>query len=125
MQVMTDTCGNPAQIWRAGCAPWAAPLAPVLITAAESLAGLLVTTGIVRMRWRFRASPASFDEAKLWGVLGCLAAVLICGIGMMVIAGDRFSSWRSDRRIPGQLGGAAYAVPCLSAWLALLTPERR
>ncbi|NBB71472.1 MAG: DUF2165 family protein [Alphaproteobacteria bacterium] len=122
---MTDTYGNPAQTWRAITAPWAAPVALVLITAAETVAGLLATVGIVRLVQRFRAAPAAFDEAKVWGMLGCLAAVLVWGIGFMVIAGDWFLSWQGANGIEGQLGGAIYAVPCLLALLALLAPEPR
>jgi predicted small integral membrane protein len=123
MLAMTDTYGNPAQTWRAVTAPWAPGLALGLITAAETLAGLLSTLGIVALLRRLGAPAAAYDAAKTLGMLGCMAAIGVWGLGFMVIAGDWFLSWQGEDGIMGQLGGMVYTLPAMAALLALMRPE--
>jgi predicted small integral membrane protein len=121
---MTDTYGDPAQTWRAVTAPWAAPLALVAITAAETAAGLLSLWGIAALVRRFRAPADEWNAAKVPGILGCLMAVMVWGIGFMVIAGDWFLSWQGKAGIMGQLGGLIYALPAMLALLVLIREDR-
>lgn len=123
MLEMSDTYGNPAQTWRAVTAPWAATVALVAITAAEALAGLFSTIGIIRLIGARGGSGETFDAAKTAGIYGCLLAIMVWGIGFMVIAGDWFLSWQSASSIDGQLGGMIYALPSMLALVVLLLPE--
>ena len=123
MLAMTDTYGNPAQTWRAVTAPWVAPVGLVAITAVETLAGLLSTLGILAMLRAFRAPGPDFDAAKVPGILGCLAAIAVWGLGFMVIAGDWFLSWQGKQGIMSQLGGMVYMLPASLALIVLLQPE--
>lgn len=120
---MTDTYGDPAQTWRAITAPWAAPAALVAITLAETTAGVLSLLGIAALLRNFRAPAAHWNAAKVPGILGCLAAILVWGVGFMVIAGDWFLSWQGKGGIDGQLGGLIYALPAMVALLVLLRDD--
>lgn len=124
MLAMTDTYGNPAQTWRAVTAPWAAPVALVAITAMETAAGVLSLLGIVALLRNFDAPAPLWNDAKVLGILGCLAAILVWGIGFMVIAGDWFLSWQGKAGIQGQLGGLIYALPAMIALMVLLREDR-
>jgi predicted small integral membrane protein len=121
---MTDTYGNASQTWRAVTAPWAAPLALVAVTAMETAAGVLSLIGIGALVRNFRAPAAAWNRAKVPGILGCLAAILVWGIGFMVVAGDWFLSWQGKAGIQGQLGGLLYALPAMLALLVLMREDR-
>jgi predicted small integral membrane protein len=120
---MTDTDGDPAQTWRAITAPWAAPLALGAITATETLAGVLALTSVGLMLRDLRAPGYVFNAAKVPGILGCLAAVAVWGIGFMVIGGDWFLSWQGKDGIMGQLGGLVYALPATLALVFLVRED--
>lgn len=109
---MTDTYGNPWQTWRAITVPWAAPIALVGIMAVETLAGIFGTLGLLLMLISFRKGPAEFAKGKAWMMLGCLFAVLIWGVGFMVVAGDWFLAWEAKTMpLSTQLGGMIYFLP--------------
>jgi predicted small integral membrane protein len=123
MLAMTDTYGNPAQTWRAITAPWVAPVALVAITATETLAGVLSIWGVLALMRRLGAPADDWNAAKVPGILGCLAAVLVWGLGFMVIGGDWFLSWQGAGGIDGQLGGMIYTLPAMVALVVLLRRE--
>lgn len=109
---MTNTYGNPLQQARAITAPWAAPLGLVGIMTVETLAGICGLVGLVIMVLNVFGSTAKFDHGKAWMMLGCVFAVLIWGIGFMVIAGDYFLSWEAKTMpLSNQLGGMIYFLP--------------
>jgi predicted small integral membrane protein len=119
MIAMTGTYDNPWQNWRAITAPWAAPVALTLIMSTELVAGILGSIGLVSMLLRFRASAAEFARAKAFMILGCLGAVLVWGVGFMVVAGDWFLAW--ERSKDGtQLGAMVYFLPCALALIVAL-----
>jgi predicted small integral membrane protein len=119
MIAMTGTYDNSWQNWRAITAPWAAPVALTLIMSTELVAGILGSIGLVSMLLRFRASAAVFARAKSFMILGCLAAILVWGVGFMVIAGDWFLAW--ERSKDGtQLGAMVYFLPCALALIVAL-----
>ncbi len=123
MLAMTDTYREPGQTWRAITAPWAAPVALVGIVVVETLAGVLAFVSIGLMIRDFRAPSHVFDAAKVPGVLGCLAAILVWGVGFMVIGGDWFLSWQGKDGIMGQLGGLVYALPSMIALIFLVRED--
>ena len=109
---MTNTYGNPAQVARAITAPWAAPVATVAIMTAETLAGIFGLVGLVLLLLNFFKDSAAFARGKAWMMLGCLFAVLVWGVGFMVIAGDWFLSWDAKTMpLSNQLGGMIYFLP--------------
>ncbi|SEQ41843.1 Predicted small integral membrane protein [Devosia sp. YR412] len=122
---MTDTYGNPLQQVRAITAPWVGPVALVAIIAVETLAGIFGLIGLVLMLLNLGRSSADFARGKAWMMLGCLFAVLIWGVGFMVIAGDWFLSWEAKTNsLDGQLGGMIYFLPnALGLILATLHRE--
>lgn len=112
MLEMKDTYDNPWQQWRAITAPWVAPVALVGIMAVETLAGIFGLIGLVIMLRNLRGTSAGFDQGKAWMMLGCLFAVLVWGIGFMVVAGDWFLSWEAKTMpLSNQLGGMIYFLP--------------
>ncbi len=109
---MTSTYGNPLQQARAITAPWAAPLGLVAIMTVETLAGICGLIGLALMVRNVFGTTAKFDHGKAWMMLGCLFAVLIWGVGFMVIAGDYFLSWEAKTMpLSNQLGGMIYFLP--------------
>lgn len=109
---MTNTYGNPLQQARAITAPWAAPLGLVGIMAVETLAGICGLIGLAIMVRNAFGPTARFEHGKAWMMLGCIFAVLIWGIGFMVIAGDYFLSWEAKTMpLSNQLGGMIYFLP--------------
>ena len=118
---MTNTYGNPWQTWRAITAPWAAPVALVLIMAVETAAGILGTIGVVVMLINIRSSAAAFAKGKAWMILACLSAVLIWGVGFMVVAGDWFLTWEASKDpLSNQLGAMIYFLPCALALIVAM-----
>jgi predicted small integral membrane protein len=119
---MTNTYGNPLQNWRAVMAPWAPALGLVVIMAVETAAGILGATGIFVMLANLRASPEAFARGKAWMILACLCAVLVWGVGFMVVAGDWFLTWEASKDPLGvQLGAMIYFLPCALALIVAMT----
>ena len=125
MLEMTNTYHNPWQNWRAITAPWAAPVGLVIIMALETAAGILGAISIVVMLANIRGSAADFARGKAWMILACLFAVLIWGVGFMVVAGDWFLAWEAPKDPLGtQLGAMIYFLPCaLALIVAMLHQE--
>lgn len=113
MLSMEDTYNNPAQTWRAIKADWIAFLGLIMITAMETTAGVLGCIAIYKMFMARNESYTKFLVGKMFLIGGCLAAVMVWGIGFMVVAGDWFLSWQSKGGINGQLGAMMYTMPCL------------
>ncbi|WP_035053504.1 DUF2165 family protein [Andreprevotia chitinilytica] len=120
MLAMTDTYGNPAQTWRAISAPWAAQVGLVMITATETLAGLLGLWSIIKMARALKAEYPVFASAKIPLILSCVAAVSAWGLGFMVVAGDWFLAWQSKGALATQLGGMIYTLPCFLVLIAAI-----
>jgi len=113
---MTNTYGNPWQTWRAITAPWAAPIGLLVIIALETTAGVLGAVAIVVMLANIRGSADAFARGKAWMNLSCLFAILIWGVGFMVVAGDWFLAWEAKTDpLSTQLGAMIYFLPCALA----------
>ncbi len=118
---MTNTYGNPWQTWRAITAPWAAPVGLVVIMTVETAAGILATIGIVVMLVNIRGSAAAFAKGKVWMILACLFAILVWGVGFMVVAGDWFLAWQAKNEpLATQLGAMIYFLPCALALIVAM-----
>ncbi len=118
---MTNTYGDPWQTWRAITAPWAAPVGLILIMAVETTAGVLGAVSIVVMLANIRGSAADFARGKAWMILACLAAVLIWGVGFIVVAGDWFLAWEASKDpLSTQLGAMIYFLPCALALIVAM-----
>jgi predicted small integral membrane protein len=121
MIAMTNTYGNPLQTWRAITSPWAAPLALLLITAVETAAGIFGAISIVIMIANLRGSAAAFARGKVWMILSCLSAILVWGVGFMVVAGDWFLAWQAKQDpLSTQLGAMIYLLPCALALIVAM-----
>jgi len=118
---MTNTYGNPWQVWRAITAPWAAPVGLALIVAVETAAGILGAISVVVMLVNIRGSAAAFAMGKAWMILACLAAILVWGVGFMVVAGAWFLAWQANKDPLGiQLGAMIYFLPCALALIVAM-----
>lgn len=121
MIAMTNTYGDPWQTWRAITAPWAAPVGLILIMAVETTAGILGALSIVIMLVNIRGSAADIAKGKMRMILACLAAVLIWGVGFMVVAGDWFLAWEASKDpLSTQLGAMVYFLPCALALIVAM-----
>ena len=121
MLAMTNTYGNPWQTWRAITADWAAPAGLVVIMALETMTGVLGVIAIVAMLVNIRGSVAAFGRAKAWMILACLFAVLVWGVGFMVVAGDWFLAWEAKTDpLATQLGAMIYFLPCALALIVAM-----
>ena len=118
---MTNTYGNPLQTWRAITAPWAAPVGLIVIMAVETAAGVLGAVSVVVMLANLRASAAAFAKGKAWMIFACLCAVLVWGVGFMVVAGDWFLAWQAKSDpLATQLGAMIYFLPCALALIVAM-----
>jgi predicted small integral membrane protein len=118
---MTNTYSNPWQTWRAITAPWAPPVALACIMTVETAAGILGAVSVVVMLANLRASAAAFAKGKAWMILACLCAVLVWGVGFMVVAGDWFLAWQAAKDPLGlQLGAMIYFLPCALALIVAM-----
>ncbi len=121
LMAMTNTYGNPLQTWRAITAPWAGPVGLILIMAVETGAGVFGAISIVVMLANIRGGPADFARGKAWMILACLAAILIWGVGFMVVAGDWFLAWQAKHDpLSTQLGAMLYFLPCALALIVAM-----
>ena len=94
---------------------WAATVGLVCITAIETLAGILGCIGLYKM-WQARNKPyKKFIVGKMYMIGGCVAAIMVWGVGFMVIGGDWFLSWQSKAGFNMQLGAMIYVLPCFLA----------
>jgi predicted small integral membrane protein len=121
MIAMTNTYGNPWQTWRAITATWAAPVGLVIIMTVETIAGILGTLSIVLMLANIRGSVAAFARGKALMILSCLFAILVWGVGFMVVAGDWFLAWEANKDpLSTQLGAMIYFLPCAIALIVAM-----
>ncbi|WP_273792940.1 DUF2165 family protein [Brucella anthropi] len=118
---MTDTYGISGENWRAINNSWAPYVGLAMITAVETLAGVLATIGFVKMLINLGGSYAKFSTGKNWAILGACCAVAVWGIGFMVVAGDWFMAWEAkENSLNTQLGALLYALPSMICLVIML-----
>jgi predicted small integral membrane protein len=121
MIAMTNTYGNPLQSWRAITSPWAGQAGLVIIMAFETAAGVFGAISILVMIANLGRSAAAFARGKAWMILSCLFAILVWGVGFMVVAGDWFLAWQAKQDpLSTQLGAMIYFVPCALALIVAM-----
>lgn len=119
---MTDTYGIPGQTWRAVTASWVPYVGLAVITAMETLAGILAAIGFVKMLVNLRGSYTKFSVGKNLTILGACCAVAVWGIGFMVVAGDWFMAWEAkENSLNTQLGALLYALPSMMCIVIMLS----
>lgn len=113
---MQDTYHVPGMMWRAITSPQAPFIGLACITTMETLAGIFACTGIFRMLKNLTGPYPLFVAGKSWAMLGACFAVLVWGIGFMVVAGDWFMAWQAkENPLSTQLGAFLYAAPNMLA----------
>lgn len=121
---MQDTYHIPGLMWRAINASWASHLGLGLITTMETLAGVFALIGVIIMLKNICGDYCCFAKGKAWAMLGAGCAVLVWGVGFMVVAGDWFMAWQAkENPLNTQLGAMMYALPCLLT-IIVLTVQR-
>ncbi|MEQ4958859.1 DUF2165 family protein [Enterobacter hormaechei] len=112
MLSMRDTYHVPGQIWRAVNIPFAPYVGLAVITSVEALAGIFASVGVVLMLVSYPRSYHKFAVGKAWAMLGATCAILVWGVGFMVVAGDWFMAWQAkESPLSTQLGALIYMVP--------------
>jgi hypothetical protein len=82
--------------YRAILDPFIWSLAYGLIIFAEFLTGILLLIGAISLLKNIH-SPVAFTRAKNWVYLGCLAGFLLWFFGFIVIGGEWFCMWQSEK----------------------------
>ncbi|MFW7224081.1 MULTISPECIES: DUF2165 family protein [unclassified Serratia (in: enterobacteria)] len=118
---MQDTYNVPGQMWRAINVSWAPFIGMAAITTMETLAGIFATIGIVVMLKNFRNPYHDFAKGKAWSMMGASFAILVWGIGFMVVAGDWFLAWQAkENPLATQMGAMMYTLPCVLTLIILM-----
>jgi predicted small integral membrane protein len=122
MLSMKDTWNVPGQAWRAINLPVAPYIGLAVITTMETLAGVLASVGLILMLKSFTRSYQHFSTGKAWAMAGATCAILVWGVGFMVVAGDWFMAWQAkENPLSTQLGALLYMVPNTLALLVFLS----
>jgi predicted small integral membrane protein len=82
--------------YRAILDPFVWSLAYGLIIFAEFLTGLLLLIGAISLLKNIH-SPLAFNKAKIWIYLGCLTGFLLWFLGFIVVGGEWFCMWQSEK----------------------------
>ncbi|WP_392552574.1 DUF2165 family protein [Orbus wheelerorum] len=121
---MENTANNSWLMWRAIDLPWAGYVGLALITTMETLGGIFASLGLIVMVKNFNKSYLLFSKGKALAMLGASCAVLVWGVGFMVVAGDWFMAWQAKvNPLNTQLGAMIYALPCITAIIVLLAQK--
>jgi predicted small integral membrane protein len=82
--------------YRAILNPFVWSLAYGLIIFAEFVTGLLLLVGAIGLLKNIH-TPSAFNGAKNWVYLGCLVGFLLWFFGFIVIGGEWFCMWQSEK----------------------------
>jgi predicted small integral membrane protein len=82
--------------YRAILDPFIWSLAYGLIIFAEFLTGILLLIGAISLLKNIH-SPVAFTRSKNWVYLGCLAGFLLWFFGFIVVGGEWFCMWQSEK----------------------------
>lgn len=122
MLSMKDTYNIPGQMWRAINLPEAPYIGLAVITMMETLAGILASVGLILMLRSLTKPYQQFSTGKAWAMAGATCAILVWGIGFMVVAGDWFMAWEAkENPLSIQLGALLYMVPNTLALIVFLS----
>ncbi|MGU5760158.1 DUF2165 family protein [Aeromonas hydrophila] len=122
MLSMKDTYNIPGQMWRAINLPEAPYIGLAVITMMETLAGILASVGLILMFRSLTKPYQQFSTGKAWAMAGATCAILVWGVGFMVVAGDWFMAWEAkENPLSTQLGALLYMVPNTLALIVFLS----
>ncbi|KNC92449.1 DUF2165 family protein [Trabulsiella odontotermitis] len=122
MLSMKDTYNVPGQVWRSINLPEAPYIGLAFITTMETLAGVFAAIGLILMLKNFARPYPQFSVGKAWAMLGAACAILVWGVGFMVVAGDWFMAWQAkENPLSTQLGALLYMIPNGLAVIIFLT----
>lgn len=93
---MDTVFSNNTLKWRAIDQPIIWHFAYAMIISGEILTGVLLSIGAIGLARRIH-SRDQFIRAKNWVYLGCTAGFLVWFFGFLVIGGEWFSMWQSDK----------------------------
>lgn len=116
---MTQTFGNPAQVWRAICYPPFTHAATILVMAMELAVGLLALWGAYHMARAVPLGKAAMRRGVAIVSLACLMAFAIWVGGFYVILGDWFLAWQDAELNDVRLDGAVYGAVSLLCLFAV------
>lgn len=119
---MKDTYNIPGQMWRAIHLSEAPYIGLAVITTMETLAGILASVGLILMLRSLTKPYPQFSTGKAWAMAGATCAILVWGVGFMVVAGDWFMAWEAtENPLSTQLGALLYMVPNTLALIVFLS----
>lgn len=75
---------------------WAHHAAYIGVIAMEAFITLACLASAWMMIRALRASDAVFHQAKRWGILGCLAGLVLWFLGFQAVGGEWFAMWMND-----------------------------
>ena len=121
---MDTTFQSPGTMWRAITSPTLQVLAYDLIIAWEAATAVMLCYGTLRL-WRARAAPpAAWNAARGPAIIGLAAGMALYGAGFLVIAGEWFAMWQSQKW-NGRSSATTFVIFIGIALLHLSTDEAR
>ncbi len=94
---MDDTFQLPSLMSRSVSNPIYYHLSYLLIIALEGLASLFLWMGVYQIFKNMTQPVIRFNQAKYWGMIGLLFALVIFTFIFFGIAGEWFASWQSNK----------------------------
>jgi predicted small integral membrane protein len=117
-----DTIADTRLIGRAITDPAIWRLSYGAIIIGEGVTGLCFLTAAIALLIRLRASPALFQKAKTWAVVGGSVGFLVWFLGFLVIGGEWFQMWQSATW-NGQQPAFRFVVIILGVLIFIMQPE--
>jgi len=117
-----DTVADKRLIGRAITDPaiWRLSYAAIII--GEGLTGLCFLAAAIALLIQLRASPARFERAKTWAVVGGAVGFLVWFLGFLVIGGEWFQMWQSPTW-NGQQPAFRLVIIILAVLIFVMQPE--
>lgn len=118
---MQNTYNEPGIMWRAITTPQISFIGLACITTMETLAGIFGCVGLFIMLKNILRPYKQFSVGKSFVMIGSCFAILVWGVGFMVIAGDWFMAWQAkENALATQLGASLYAIPNMFVLVILM-----
>ena len=117
-----DTIPDKRLIGRAITDPNIWRLSYAAIIMGEGLTGLCFLAAAIALLIQLRASPARFERAKMWAVVGGAVGFLVWFLGFLVIGGEWFQMWQSPTW-NGQQPAFRFVVIILAVLIFIMQPE--
>ena len=119
---MDTTFPGNALMYRSITSPALWNAAYLLIIAGETITGILLLAGAIRLWQERNGTGAAFNGAKGFAIAGALAAFLVWFFGFMVIGGEWFVMWQSTTW-NGQEAAFRFYVTALAVLIFVNQPD--